>query len=337
MFYLDEFSNIGVLPDYTKKLSTLRSRDIHIIMAIQNLPQLLQRYDENLCLEMFGDCELMLFLGCGNETKTPEFVSKLMGQMTTSTIVKRESKNILSPIKDFDFQIAEQKAQRDLMYIHEIRGLDQNRMIALSSGQKPIQVDKYMYFHRPDYGWIKETIEKYPIISGHPLPSEEIIDIDALGNYHSPETHSATFKEYAINKTNGSVSDTIASEVDLQMKSMNLDNELKDFIEHLMELKSAGQYTEEELHNMVTQILKPSSTLEQPYHERPDSAAAKEPSDAFEQLTDGFIAVESRTMAEGQGDKPSPYRQSKYQTPQITRKLASKNLADQKKVDPKDI
>ena len=179
-FYLDEFANIGVLPDYTQKLSTLRSRDIHINMAIQNLPQLLQRYDENRCLEMFGDCDLMLFLGCGNEDKTPEFVSKLMGQMTTSTIVKREKKNILSPIKDFDIGLTKQHSPRSLMFINEIRELKQERLIALIRGQKPMQVDKYMYFHRPDHVWIQETIDKYPKISGHPLPGEETIDLDAL-------------------------------------------------------------------------------------------------------------------------------------------------------------
>ena len=180
MFYLDEFANIGVLPDYTKKLSTLRSRDIHINMAVQNLPQLLQRYDENLCLEMFGDCDLMLFLGCGNEDKTPEFVSKLMGQMTTSTVVKREKKNIFSPIKDFDIGLTEQQGQRNLMYINEIRELKSDRLIALTRGQKPMQVEKYMYIHRPDYPWIERTIEKYPKISGQPLPLEEAIDLDML-------------------------------------------------------------------------------------------------------------------------------------------------------------
>ena len=37
-----------------------------------------------------------------------------------------------------------------------------------------------MYFQRPDYVWIEETIKKYPKISGHPLPGEETIDLDEL-------------------------------------------------------------------------------------------------------------------------------------------------------------
>lgn len=344
MFYLDEFSNIGVLPDYTKKLSTLRSRDIHIIMAIQNLPQLLQRYDENLCLEMFGDCDLMLFLGCGNETKTPEFVSKLMGQMTTSTIVKHESKNILSPIKDFNYQMTEQQAQRDLMYINEIRELDQNRMIALTRGQKPMLVDKYMYFHRPDYKWIKKTIEKYPIISGHPLPNEEIIDLNALGSYHPSGTYLDTFKECTINTVPQSVSDTMANKIDLQMKFMHNDDELKDFIEYLTELKSESKYTKMQLKNIINQILGTDDIKEQTFSEQSESHVAnfntetvKNTHDNLEQLTDGFIAVETQSMSEGNRNRSNPYRQNKYQTPQITRKLTAKNLDFQKKIDPKDM
>lgn len=292
MFYLDEFSNIGVLPDYTKKLSTLRSRDIHIIMAIQNLPQLLQRYDENLCLEMFGDCDLMLFLGCGNEIKTPEFVSKLMGQMTTSTIVKRESKNILSPIKDFDYQITEQQAQRDLMYINEIRELSQNRMIALTRGQKPMLVDKYMYFHRPDYEWIKETIAKYPIISGHPLPNEEVIDLDVLGAYHVSKSHYCdTYKEYASREEQET-------------------EDIKEFID-----------------------FEPYKSPEAKFN----TEAIKNTQNSFKQPIERFIDVETQYTPEGCSNRSNLYRQRKYQTPQITRKLTAKNLDSQKKIDPKDM
>ena len=192
MFYLDEFPNIGTLHEYTKKLSTLRSRDIHIIMAAQNYPQLLQRYDENLCLEMFGDCDLMLFLGCGNEDKTPEFISKLMGKMTTSTTAVKETKNRFSPIKDMDIAIQEVQAQRDLMYLNEIRELKQNRLIALTRGQKPIQLDKYMYFQRPDYDWIQRVTEKYPAISGHPLIQDKTIRIDEWGLEEMEEPNQTT-------------------------------------------------------------------------------------------------------------------------------------------------
>lgn len=236
MFYLDEFANIGVLPDYTKKLSTLRSRDIHILMAVQNLPQLLQRYDENLCLEMFGDCDLMLFLGCGNEDKTPEFVSNLMGKMTTSTIVKRETKNILSPIKDFNIGMMEQQGQRDLMYINEIRELNQNRLIALTRGQKPMQVEKFMYFHRPDFDWIEECIAKYPTISGHPLPGEQAIDLDGL-----------ITPEFTISPAtdNANTPDMIADQVDNELNAAYKAERMQEIKDEFLRLKTECKDDEE--------------------------------------------------------------------------------------------
>lgn len=343
LFYLDEFSNIGILPDYTKKLSTLRSRDIHIIMAIQNLPQTLQRYDENTCLEMFGDCDLMLFLGCGNETKTPEFVSKLMGKMTTSTLVKRESKNILSPIKDFDISMTEQHAQRDLMYLNEIRELKQDRMIALTRGQKPMLVDKYMYFHRPDYEWIKKTMEKYPIISGKPLPREEAIDINALTSSDIPAAASMTPQKQTHQP---SPLDIAAETVDLQMKAMHQKDELNDFIEHLLELKAEGGYSPEQLMKMVCNTLGTEDILEKVTE--PDSTpqdtqehpvdSIQRPHSGFEQLTDGFMSVPTAKAPEGaQRPQNAGYHQQKYQTPQVTKRLPKKGLDETQKIDPKDI
>lgn len=248
MFYLDEFANIGVLPDYTKKLSTLRSRDIHILMAVQNLPQLLQRYDENLCLEMFGDCDLMLFLGCGNEDKTPEFVSNLMGKMTTSTIVKRESKNILSPIKDFNVGMMEQQGQRDLMFINEIRELNQNRLIALTRGQKPMQVEKFMYFQRPDFDWIEHCIAKYPTISGHPLPSEQPIDLDGL--------LSTDFTMHTVSSLdNVSISDMIADQVDYDLNAAHKAERMQEVRDEFFRLKTECD-NDEEFETLVNSYFK---------------------------------------------------------------------------------
>ncbi|ERM90830.1 hypothetical protein O163_13745 [Caldanaerobacter subterraneus subsp. yonseiensis KB-1] len=43
-FLLDEFPNIGAIPDFTKKISTMRSRGIHSTVVFQNISQLKNRY-----------------------------------------------------------------------------------------------------------------------------------------------------------------------------------------------------------------------------------------------------------------------------------------------------
>lgn len=322
MFYLDEFCNIGVLPDFTKKLSTLRSRDIHIILAIQNLPQTLQRYDEYTCMEIFGDCDLMIFLGCGNETKTPEFVSALMGKMTTSTTVKRESGNKLMPFHDLDYSTSEQQNQRDLMYLSEIRELEQNRLIAITRGEKPMQVDKYMYFYRPDYKWIDSLKQKYPIISGRPLGTEDAIDLNEI---HEPEVAAAP----PVRPT--SAIDTIASAVDLQMKSMNPQNEINDFLEYLQELKSEGKYSSEQLAEIINQSLGIDEQKKNEPKEQTEVVDAAVSS--CEDATDGFAPLSHNKPF----TQKTPQTSYKHQIPQITKKLSKKKLNDENKVNPKDI
>ena len=51
-FYLDEFCNIGEIPDFNKKISTVRSRGVAIIPIIQNLGQLQSRYSEKIADEI---------------------------------------------------------------------------------------------------------------------------------------------------------------------------------------------------------------------------------------------------------------------------------------------
>ena len=331
MFYLDEFANIGYLPDFTKKLSTLRSRDIHIILAIQNLPQTLQRYDENTCMEIFGDCDLMLFLGCGNETKTPEFVSALMGKMTTSTIVKRENGNKLMPFHDLDYSTSEQQNQRDLMYLSEVRGLEQNRLIAITRGEKPMQVDKYMYFHRPDYKWIESLIKKYPVISGKPLDKEDAIDLNEI---HEPEV-SAVYPVYPVRST--SPMDTIASTVDIQMKSVNPKNEIDDFVEHLQELQAEGQYTPEQLSKIIHQSLGISENTQVENEISELTKSTNAPVGSYEDVTDGFVPLTKDMPDESTTPQKAPQTMYKYETPQITRKLSKRKLNNENKVNPKDI
>ena len=335
MFYLDEFGNIGVLYEYTKKLSTLRSRDIHILMAIQNYPQLLQRYDENLCLEMFGDCDTFLFLGCGNETKTPEFISKLMGQMTTSQKVRRRSGHILSPVKDFDYSETEQLGQRDLMYLSEVRELDQERLIVLTRGQKPMLVQKYMYFQRPDFDWIQTVNDKYPVISGSPLPGEEEIDMDKLlqDEAEAVEIISQARQRFA------NESDFIADEIDRQIRSMYREEQLQEAGREFRRLRKEWNGQPEEFLELVYRYFGlgqeqlPSIEQRLSLLPEPHSAQAKEQLPAERQQT-----KEPSDIAPGQAEESDDStipQQSK--TPAIQKKLRQKHLNGLEKTDPGDI
>ncbi|MCL6479608.1 MAG: type IV secretory system conjugative DNA transfer family protein, partial [Peptococcaceae bacterium] len=62
-FMLDEFCNIGAIPDFKKRIATMRSRGISCTIITQSLPQLENRYPSNAWQEIISCCDSRLFLG----------------------------------------------------------------------------------------------------------------------------------------------------------------------------------------------------------------------------------------------------------------------------------
>ena len=61
---LDEFTNIGKIVDFEKKLATTRSRGINIFMIFQNIAQLKNRYDNDVWQEILGNADTKICMGC---------------------------------------------------------------------------------------------------------------------------------------------------------------------------------------------------------------------------------------------------------------------------------
>ena len=141
-FILDEFANIGQIPDFDKKISTSRSRKISFSVILQNLDQLEAIYDKAYETIM-GNCDNHLFLG-SNSTKTVEYFSKALGEKTIS----RES---ISKSKDKDghksgTSDSEQIMARALMTPDELRRMSMDYCIIFEKGIKPVKAKKLFFF-----------------------------------------------------------------------------------------------------------------------------------------------------------------------------------------------
>ena len=144
-FILDEFANIGQIPDFDKKISTSRSRGISFSVILQNLDQLEAVYEKSYETIM-GNCDTHVFLG-SNSYKTVEYFSKALGEKTIS----RES---LSVNRDKQFHrqgysYSDQILARALMTPDELRRMDNDLCIIYEKGLKPIKDEKYYYFETP--------------------------------------------------------------------------------------------------------------------------------------------------------------------------------------------
>ena len=145
VFMLDEFANIGRIPDFDKKISTSRSRNISFSVIIQTIDQLTDIY-EDAAETIMANCDTHLFLGC-NSQKTAEYFSKALGEKTIvrdSLSMSRDKDNVKSGTSYSDQIMA-----RPLLTTDEIRRFDPDKAIVLIKGMKPIQENKYYYFKHP--------------------------------------------------------------------------------------------------------------------------------------------------------------------------------------------
>lgn len=144
-FILDEFANIGQIPDFDKKISTSRSRGISFSVILQNLDQLEAVYEKSYETIM-GNCDTHVFLG-SNSYKTVEYFSKALGEKT----ITREN---LSVNRDKQFHRqgysdSDQVMARALMTPDELRRMDNDLCIIYEKGIKPVKAKKYYYFETP--------------------------------------------------------------------------------------------------------------------------------------------------------------------------------------------
>ncbi len=141
-FILDEFANIGRIPDFDKKISTSRSRGIQFSVILQNLDQLEAIYEKSYETIM-GNCDTHVFLG-SNSYKTVEYFSKALGEKTISRDSK--SKNKDKDMHTTGFGESEQIMGRALMTPDELRRMDNDLCIIFEKGIKPVKAKKYYYF-----------------------------------------------------------------------------------------------------------------------------------------------------------------------------------------------
>ena len=145
-FILDEFANIGKIPDFDKKISTSRSRKISFSVILQNLDQLEAIYEKSY-ETIIGNCDTHLFLG-SNSYKTVEYFSKALGEKT----IERDSISVSRDKQYFRTgqSTSDQVMARALMTPDELRRMDNDLCIIFEKGIKPVKANKFYYFKHRD-------------------------------------------------------------------------------------------------------------------------------------------------------------------------------------------
>lgn len=149
-FVLDEFANIGTIGgnngrDFARSAATLRSRAVSLVLALQSLPQLQNRYGNNLWAEILGCCDTQLMLGCSDDV-TATYVSTRSGDMTidvNSTMTTRQTFAVAQVIPQYRY--SEGLGKRRLLTPDEVLRLPHDEMLVALRGQKILRLKKLDY------------------------------------------------------------------------------------------------------------------------------------------------------------------------------------------------
>lgn len=141
---LDEFANIGQIPQFEKLIATLRSRGISVTIVLQAKAQLKAIYKDNADT-IIGNCDSEIFLG-GKEGTTLKEVSEMLGK---ETIDISNTSDTRGTSRSYGINI--QKNGKELMSKDELAVMDGEDCIVQVRGVRPFKVKKFDIEKHPRY------------------------------------------------------------------------------------------------------------------------------------------------------------------------------------------
>ena len=133
---LDEFSNIGQIPQFEKLIATIRSREISASIILQSKSQLKAIYKDNADT-IEGNCDTTLVLG-GKEKTTLKEMAEILGKETIDLYNTSDTRGTSQ-----SYGLNYQKTGKELMSQDEIAVMDGGKCIMQLRGVRPFFSDKF--------------------------------------------------------------------------------------------------------------------------------------------------------------------------------------------------
>ncbi len=150
---LDEFANIGQIPNFDKLIATIRSREISASIILQSQSQLKTIY-KDAADTIVGNCDVTLFLG-GKEKSTLKEISELLDKETIDSLSQSENRGAQT-----SHGLSYQKLGKELMTQDEIAVMDGGKCILQLRGVRPFFSDKYDLTKHPRYKYLSDADKK---------------------------------------------------------------------------------------------------------------------------------------------------------------------------------
>ncbi len=168
---LDEFNNVGRIggaedgSDFARSLSVVRSRDIRVMIAVQSLGQLQNRYGNNLWSEIIGNCDVQLMLGCTDDLSADYFSARSgdISVQVDSTMTVRQTLAIAQIIPQY--RHTQGQGKRRLLTPDEVLRLPSNELLCIIRGCNMLKLEKLDYVKHP----MSKQIRKASVMDYHPV------------------------------------------------------------------------------------------------------------------------------------------------------------------------
>ena len=161
---MDEFANIGEIPDFDKVIAFVRSMGMSLNVIIQNLAQLKARYEKTWEI-ITGNCDSLLFLG-GKETSTLKDISEALGKET----IDLESKNrtITGGHKSDSTAESNSILGRELLTQDELQKIPIGDCVLMIRSHNPFYCNKFPLEQHPNFKFTEDfdkslAFDKYSI------------------------------------------------------------------------------------------------------------------------------------------------------------------------------
>ena len=150
---LDEFANIGQIPQFEKLIATIRSREISASIILQSKSQLKAIYKDNADT-IEGNCDTTLFLG-GKEKTTLKELAEVLGKETIDLYNTSDTRGTSQ-----SYGLNYQKTGKELMSQDEIAVMDGGKCIMQLRGVRPFFSDKFDITKHSRYKELSDYDEK---------------------------------------------------------------------------------------------------------------------------------------------------------------------------------
>lgn len=190
---MDEFANIGQIPDFDKVIAFVRSMGMSLNVIVQNLAQLKARYEKTWEV-ITGNCDSLLFLG-GKEESTLKYISEALGKETIDITGRNRTKG--NGGKNSSTSENNSIIGRELMQQNELSTMPISDCILMMRSHNPFYCRKYPIEKHPNYQFLADldNANAFDVASVHSVTLSELQEkcrvsvqkVDTCINFSQPD------------------------------------------------------------------------------------------------------------------------------------------------------